>query len=87
MGLKCISHQWDGKQITGKVTFKVCGEGLMVSFLFSLFAAMKSAKLWFWVDQEMAPWQSELSHFLPGRAGPFDAVSRAEYPKLQGIEK
>lgn len=59
----------------------------MASFLFSLFAAMKSAKLWFWVDQEMAPWQTGLSHFLPGRAGPFDAVSRAEYPKLQGIEK
>lgn len=48
----------------------------MVKFLYAPFAAMKNAKLWFWVDQEMTLWQTGLRHILPGRAGPLKAVSR-----------
>lgn len=59
---------WNGKQITGKVPFKKCGGEVMASSLFSLFAAIQSAKLWFWVDQEMSFWQSERRHFMPGRS-------------------
>lgn len=49
----------------------------MVKFLYSLSAAMKNAKLWFRVDQEMTSWQTGLRHILPGRACLLKAVSRA----------
>lgn len=45
--------------------------------LCSLFAAMKNAKLWFRVDQEMTSWQTGLRHILPDRAWLLKPVSRA----------
>lgn len=49
----------------------------MVKFLFFLYVAIKNAKLWFRVDQEITSWQTRLRHILPGRAGLLKAVSRA----------
>lgn len=66
------------KQTVINPTLKMCrAEKLAVKVLFPLFAAMKTAKLWFGVDQEIISWQTVLRHTLLGRASPWKAPSRA----------